>query len=57
MGLPATGGGYGTDGALPVMDEVKAGAARREVALVTVPTREAIRTLQDEPKRMNQSCT
>jgi hypothetical protein len=35
------------------MDEVKAGAARREVALVTVPTREAIRALQDEPKRMN----
>ena len=37
----------------PVMDEVKAWAARREVALVTVPTREAIRALQDEPKRMN----
>ena len=57
MGLPAPGGGYGHGGALPVMDEVKAGAARREVALGTVPTREAIRALQDEPKRMKQSCT
>jgi hypothetical protein len=35
--------GTGADGVLPVMDEVKAEAARREVALVTVPTREAIR--------------
>ena len=35
--------GTGADGALPVMDEVKAKAARREVKLVTVPTREAIR--------------
>jgi hypothetical protein len=30
--------GTGTDGALPVMDEVNAEAARREVAMVTVPT-------------------
>jgi len=45
--------GTGADGALPVMDEVKAQAARREVALVTVPTREAIRALQAEPKNAN----
>jgi len=45
--------GTGADGALPVMDEVKAEAARRDVALVTVPTREAIRALQAEPKNAN----
>lgn len=45
--------GTGADGALPVMDEVKREAARREVALVTVPTREAIRVLQAEPKDTN----
>jgi len=45
--------GTGADGALPVMDEVKREAARREVALVTVPTREAIRVLQAEPKHTN----
>ena len=45
--------GTGADGALPVMDEVKAEAARRGVALVTVPTREAIRALQANPKNAN----
>ena len=45
--------GTGADGALPVMDEVKAEAARLDVALVTVPTREAIRALQAEPKNAN----
>jgi hypothetical protein len=45
--------GTGADGALPVMDEVKREAARREVALVTVPTREAIRVLQAEPNHTN----
>jgi hypothetical protein len=45
--------GTGADGALPVMDEVEQEAARREVALLTVPTREAIRTLQAEPKDTN----
>jgi hypothetical protein len=45
--------GTGADGALPVMDEVTQEAARREVALLTVPTREAIRTLQAEPKDTN----
>jgi hypothetical protein len=45
--------GTGADGALPVMDEVKREAARREVALVTLPTREAIRVLHAEPKHTN----
>ena len=45
--------GTGADGALPVMDEVKQEAARRQVALLTASTREAIRTLQAEPKDTN----
>ena len=42
--------GTGADGALPVMDEVKREAARREVELLTVPTSEAIRALLAVPK-------
>ncbi len=45
--------GTGADGALPVMDEVKQEAARREVELLMVPTSEAIRALQAEPKDTN----
>jgi len=45
--------GTGADGALPVMDEVKQEAARLEVELLAVPTREAIRALQAEPKDTN----
>ena len=45
--------GTGADGALPVMDEVKQEAARRGVELMTVPTGEAIRALQAEPKGTN----
>ncbi len=45
--------GTGADGALPVMDEVKQEASRRDVDLLTIPTREAIRVLQAEPKRTN----
>ena len=45
--------GTGADGALPVMDEVKQEAARREVDLLTVPTSEAIQVLQAEPKDTN----
>jgi hypothetical protein len=45
--------GTGSDGALPVMEEVKQEAARREVALLAVPTREAIRALEAEPKNSN----
>ena len=45
--------GTGADGALPVMDEVKREAVRRNVTLVTVPTREAIRALDAEPEDTN----
>jgi hypothetical protein len=45
--------GTGAHGALPVMDEVKREAARREVALLTVPTDEAIRLLEAAPKDTN----
>src|SRR5213594_2646956 len=45
--------GTGAAGALPVMDEVRQEAVRREVELLTVPTREAIRELQAEPKDTN----
>jgi hypothetical protein len=45
--------GTGATGALPVMDEVTAEAARREVTLVTVPTREAIRVLEADPEDTN----
>ena len=45
--------GTGADGALPMMDEVKQEAARRGVQLLTVPTSEAIRALQAEPKDTN----
>ena len=45
--------GTGADGALPVMDEVKREAARREVQLLTVPTAQAIRALRAEPKETN----
>jgi len=45
--------GTGASGALPVMDEVKQEAARRQVALVTIPTREAIEALQAEPENTN----
>jgi hypothetical protein len=45
--------GTGASGALPVMDEVKREAIRRQVALVTAPTREAIEALQAEPEDTN----
>jgi len=45
--------GTGADGALPVMDEVKQEAARRAVELMTVPTPDAIRALEAEPKDTN----
>ncbi|MGH2589985.1 MAG: MTH938/NDUFAF3 family protein [Actinomycetota bacterium] len=45
--------GTGANGALPVMDEVKREATRREVELLTVPTSEAIRALRAGPKDTN----
>src|SRR6266403_5497606 len=44
--------GTGT-GALPVMEEVKQEAHRREVELTIVPTVEAIKTLQENPAHTN----
>ena len=45
-------GGTGT-GALPIMDEVKHEADRREIELVILPTAEAIKTLQENPVKTN----
>jgi hypothetical protein len=44
--------GTGT-GALPIMDEVKREAARREIELVILPTAEAIKMLQANPDKTN----
>lgn len=44
--------GTGT-GALPVMKEVKKEGKRRIVELVIVPTAEAIKLLEDDPKKTN----
>ncbi|HEX5901522.1 MAG TPA: MTH938/NDUFAF3 family protein [Actinomycetota bacterium] len=45
--------GMGASGALPVMDEVKQEAARRHVELVSLPTTEAIRALEERPEGTN----
>ncbi|HEY1477773.1 MAG TPA: MTH938/NDUFAF3 family protein [Chthoniobacterales bacterium] len=44
--------GTGT-GALPIMEEVKHEAHRREIELVILPTAEAIKTLQENPVKTN----
>src|SRR6516162_7727412 len=44
--------GTGT-GDLPIMDEVKREAERREIELVILPTVEAIKTLQENPEQTN----
>lgn len=44
--------GTGT-GALPIMDEVKREAERREIELLVLPTAKAIKTLEQEPKKTN----
>lgn len=46
----------GTEGTFPVMGEVKVEAARREVALVTVSTRDAIRRWKMSRSARTQSC-
>ena len=45
--------GTGAGGALQVMDGIKQEAAHRKVELLTVPTSEAIRLVQAEPKDTN----
>jgi hypothetical protein len=42
--------GTGASGAMPVMDAVKGEARRRDVELVILPTAEAIRELERDPK-------
>jgi hypothetical protein len=44
--------GTGT-GALPVMDEVKSEAKRRKIALIVLPTAEAIEELEEHPDETN----
>jgi hypothetical protein len=44
--------GTGT-GALPIMDEVKSEADRREIELVILPTAEAIEAFEQNPDRTN----
>ncbi len=45
--------GTGADGALPVMDAVQAEARRRDVELVTVPTKRAIHLLASDAEDTN----
>ncbi len=45
--------GTGADGALPVMDEVRAEASRRHVELEVLPTAEAIEALKRKPRDSN----
>jgi len=45
--------GSGASGSLPVMDEVREEAARRDVELVILPTEEAISVLDGDPEETN----
>ena len=45
--------GTGNQGALPVMNDLKAEAKRRKVDLVIVPTADAIQVLNERHKRTN----
>jgi hypothetical protein len=45
--------GTGAYGSLPVMEAVKLEAARRKVELIILPTREAIQSLEKNPKDTN----
>ena len=45
--------GTGAYGSLPVMDDVKREAARRDLELVLLPTAEAIEALRDAPRDTN----
>jgi hypothetical protein len=45
--------GTGAYGRLPVMDDVKREAKDRKVKLVVLPTAEAIKMLQKQPKKTN----
>jgi hypothetical protein len=45
--------GTGANGRLPVMDDVKREARERRVDLVVMPTAEAIKVLEKQPKKTN----
>jgi hypothetical protein len=45
--------GTGADGNLPVMDDVKQEAARRDLELVVLPTAAAIKALQKDSRHTN----
>ncbi|MBN1454561.1 MAG: hypothetical protein JW963_26325 [Anaerolineales bacterium] len=45
--------GTGMNGALPVMDEVKKEAERRNVELIILPTTQAIEKLKNNPEKTN----
>ncbi len=45
--------GTGAYGRLPVMEEVRHEAQRRKVELLGLPTAEAIKALQQDPKSAN----
>jgi hypothetical protein len=45
--------GTGMHGGLPVMEDVRTEAERRGVAIITCPTREAIKMLQKAPAKTN----
>ena len=49
--------GTGADGALPVMEQVREEARRREVDLVVLPTAKAIGVLTETTQGTNASCT
>jgi hypothetical protein len=45
--------GTGAHGGLPVMEEVKREAGRREIALLILPTAQAIEALKQDPDKTN----
>ena len=49
--------GTGAYGKLPVMDEVKREAARREIKLLILPTAQAIEALNRTPTKPTPFCT
>ena len=53
MEVPSPRHRYWTYGNLPVMDEVKQEAARRDLELLLLPTTEAIKALQKASRHTN----
>ena len=53
MELPPPRGGDGRRGCPPGVDQVKREAERRKVELLTLPTREAVRAVEEESEDTN----